>query len=53
MRSLYKMLSRAENGLDDPDYLGYLSHFLVGQADLIYKLNYLDVTQTFNRSYVF
>ena len=26
--------------------------FLLGQMDLIHKLNYLDVTQIFNRSHV-
>ena len=35
---------RVDNRLDDPDYLGHLGHFLVGQAGLICKLNYLDVT---------
>ena len=39
---------RVESGSDDPDYLGHLAHFLVGQVALIHKLNYLDVTQIFN-----
>ena len=43
---------RVESGLDDPDYLGHLDHFLVGQVGLIRKLNYLNVTGIFNRSYV-
>ena len=42
-------LARVESGSDDPDNLGHLGSlgvtFLVGQVDLIYKLNYLDVTQ--------
>ena len=37
--------NRVEGGLDDPVNLGYLGHFLMGQVDLIRKLNYLDVTQ--------
>ena len=37
--------TRVKSGLDDPDNLGHLGHFLVGQVDLIYKLNYLDVTK--------
>ena len=36
--------SRVESGLDDPDNLGHLGHFLVGQVGLICKLDYLDVT---------
>ena len=32
------------SGSDDPDNLGYLGHFLVGQVGLIHKLNHLDVT---------
>ena len=36
---------RVESGLDDPDNLGHLGCFLVGQVGLIHKLNYLDVTQ--------
>ena len=36
--------NRVESGSDDPDYLGHLGHFLVGQVGLIRKLNYLDVT---------
>ena len=32
--------------------MDYLGHFLVGQVGLIRKLNYLDVTQMFNRSHV-
>ena len=44
------MLTRIESGSDDPDYLGhYRVTFLVGQVDLIHKLNYLDVT---HRSHV-
>ena len=43
---------RVESGSDDPDYLGHLGHFLVGQVDLIRKLIYLDVTRIFNRSHV-
>ena len=38
---------RVESGSDDPDNLGNLGHFLVGQVGLIHKLNYLDVTQIF------
>ena len=34
-----------EYGLDDPDNLGHLGHFLEGQVGLIHKLNYLDVTR--------
>ena len=34
-----------ESGLDDSDNLGHLGHFLEGQVGLIWKLNYLDVTQ--------
>ena len=30
---------------DDPDNLGHLGPFLVGQVGLIHKLNYLDVTR--------
>ena len=37
--------SRVESGLDDPDNLGHLGHFLVGQVGLICKLNYMDVTR--------
>ena len=37
--------NRVESGLDDPDNLGHLGHFLVGQVGLIHKLNYLDVTR--------
>ena len=37
--------SRVESGSDDPDYLGHLGHFLVGQVGLIYKQNYLYVTR--------
>ena len=44
--------SRVESGLDEPDYLGHLGHFLLGQVGLICKLNYLDVTQIYNRSHV-
>ena len=43
---------RVESGSDDLGYLGHLGHFLVGQVGLIHKLNYLDVTQIFNRSHV-
>ena len=46
------MLTRIESGSDDPDNLGHLGHFLVGQVDLIHKLNYMDVTRIFNRSHV-
>ena len=42
--SLMKMY-KVGSGSDDPDNLGHLDHFLVGQADLICKINYLDVTQ--------
>ena len=45
-------LIQVESKLDDPDYLGHLGHFLVGQVGLIHKLNYLDVTWIFNRSHV-
>ena len=45
-------LTRVESGSDDPDYPGHLGHFLVGQAGLIRKLIYLDVTRIFNRSHV-
>ena len=31
--------------VDDLNNLGHLNHFLEGQVGLIYKLNYLDVTQ--------
>ena len=44
--------TRIESGSDDPDYLGHLSHFLVGQVGLIRKLNDLDVTLIFNRSHI-
>ena len=37
--------SRVESGSDDPENLGHLGHFLVGQVGLIHKLNYLDVTR--------
>ena len=36
---------RVESGSDDPDNLGHLDHFLVGQVGLICILNYLDVTR--------
>ena len=36
---------RVESGLDDPDNLDHLGHFLEGQVGLIRKLNYLDVTR--------
>ena len=32
-------VSRIESGPDDPDYLGHLDTFLVGQVGLICKLN--------------
>ena len=44
--------TRIESGSDDPDYLGHLSHFLVGQAGLTYKLNYLYVIQIYNRWHI-
>ena len=44
--------TRVECGSDDLDYLGHLGHFLVDQVGLIRKLNYLDLTQIFNRSHV-
>ena len=47
-----KAHTRVESGSDDPEYLGHLGHFLVGQVGLIRKLNYLDVTRIFNRSHV-
>ena len=47
-----ELVTRVESGLDDPDYLGHLSHFLVGQVGIIRKLNYLGVTQIFNRSHI-
>ena len=43
---------RVESGLDDLGYLDQMGHFLVCQAGLIHKLDYLDVTQIFNRSYI-
>ena len=46
---LLLIYNRAESGLDDSDNLG---HFLMGQAGLIYKLNYLDAIQIFIRSHV-
>ena len=52
LKLLIMLWSRVESGSDDPDYLGHLDHFLVGQVGLIHKLNYLDVTQIFNRSHV-
>ena len=36
--------TRIESGSDDPDNIGHLFHFLVGQVGLIHKVNYLDVT---------
>ena len=39
------MATGIESGLDDPDYLCHLGHFLVRQVGLTCKLNYLDVTQ--------
>ena len=30
------MTTRVKSGSDDPDYLGHLGHFLVGQVGLIY-----------------
>ena len=39
------LYTRVESGLDDPDNLGHLGHFLVGQVGHIRKPNYLDVTQ--------
>ena len=38
---------RVESGLDDPDNVGHLGNFFMGQVGLIRKLNYLDVTQIF------
>ena len=43
--TITKTCTRVESGLDDPDNLGHLDHFLVGQVGLIRKLNYPDVTQ--------
>ena len=40
-----QLSTRVESGSDDPDNLGHLGHFLVGQVGLICKLNYLDVTR--------
>ena len=37
---------------DDPDYLSHLGHIFGGSSGLICELNYLDVTQNFNRSHV-
>ena len=36
---------RIESELDDLNNLDFLGHILMGQVDLIRKLNYLDVTQ--------
>ena len=47
---LYIIVIKVESGSDGLDYLG---HFLVGQVGLIRKLNYLGVTQVFNRSHDF
>ena len=44
------VLHKVESGLDDPGNLGNLGHFLMSQAGLIHKLNYLHVTKIFNRS---
>ena len=41
------IISRVDSGLDDPDNVGHLGHFLMGQVGLIRKLNYLDVTRIF------
>ena len=38
---------RVESGLDDPDNLGHLGHFLEGQVGPIHKLNYLDATRIY------
>ena len=42
---LVEVYSRVESGLDDPDYLGHLGHFLKGQVGLICTLSYLNVTR--------
>ena len=47
-----ELVTRVESGLDDPDYLDHLGHFLVGRVGIIRKLSYLDVTWIFNRSHV-
>ena len=39
---------RVESGSDDPDNVGHLGHFLMGQVGLIHKLNYLDVIRIFS-----
>ena len=41
------VLARVESGSDDPDNVGHLVTFLMGQVGLIRKLNYLDVTRIF------
>ena len=44
--------TKIESGLDGPEDLGHLGHFLIGQVGLIHKLNNLGVTRIFNRSHV-
>ena len=36
------LLGRIESKLDDSNHVGHLGHFLMGQVDLICKLNCLD-----------
>ena len=38
---------RVESGSDDPDNVGHLVTFLMGQVGIIYILNYLDVIWIF------
>ena len=44
-KRLVSVQIRVESGSDDPDNLGHLGYFLVGQVGLIHTLNYLDVTR--------